>query len=96
MIKVNLIKQDDQVIGLEVTGHANAAEYGKDLICAAVSSILTGGFNAFSEEDMNECSLEEGYAKVVVCSDKGQIILDTLIVQLKTIEISYPKNIKIK
>ena len=96
MIKVNLIKNGDQVIGLEVTGHANSAPHGKDLICAAVSSILTGGFNAFNENDMEECSLEEGYAKVIICSNNGQIILNTLIVQLKTIEMSYPKFIKIK
>lgn len=49
MIKVNLIKTNDIVTGLQVTGHAKSAEYGKDLICAAVSAILTGGFNAFNE-----------------------------------------------
>lgn len=58
MIKVNLIKTNDIVTGLQVTGHAKSAEYGKDLICAAVSAILTGGFNAFNENDINECSLK--------------------------------------
>lgn len=96
MIKVNLIKVNDQVIGIEVTGHSNSAPYGKDLICAAVSAIVTGGFNAFNEEDIDSCLLEEGYAKVVVKSSNGLVILNTIIVQLKTIEVSYPKFIKIK
>lgn len=96
MIKVNLIKTNDIVTGLQVTGHAKSAEYGKDLICAAVSAILTGGFNAFNENDINECSLKKGYASVNVISQRGLVILETIIVQLKTIENQYPKNIKIK
>ena len=96
MIKVNLIKTNDIVTGLQVTGHAKSAEYGKDLICAAVSAILTGGFNAFNENDISEGSLKEGYASVNVISQRGLVILETIIVQLKTIENQYPKNIKIK
>lgn len=96
MIKVNLIYKDDELCGLTAEGHALYAEHGNDLICAAVSSILTGGFNAFDDSDFEEISLNEGYAKVIVCSEKGKIILQTLVVQLKTIEASYPKNIRIK
>ena len=96
MIRVKRILSEEELCGLEIKGHANSDEHGKDLVCAAVSSIITGGFNALVKDEIEEITLEEGYAKVVVCSDKGQIILDTLIVQLKTIEISYPKNIKIK
>lgn len=96
MIKINLIKSNDQIKGLEIKGHAMSAAKGKDLICAAVSAIVTGGFNAFNDEDIIICSLEEGYAKVEVASERGQLILETIIVQLKTIEESYPKNIKIK
>lgn len=96
MIKVNLIKTNDIVTGLKVTGHAMSAEYGNDLICAAVSAILTGGFNAFNDNDINQCSLKEGYASVNVISQRGLVILETIIVQLKTIEVQYPKNIKIK
>ena len=77
-------------------GHANTADYGNDLVCAAVSAIVTGGFNAFDDEDVSEIALDEGYAKVVVITDNGYSILKTIIVQLKTIEEAYPNNIKIK
>lgn len=96
MIKVNLIKKNDVISILEVTGHADYAEHGQDLVCAAVSAIVTGGFNAFNDNDFITCSLEEGYARVEVSSQRGLNILDTIIVQLKTIAISYPNYIKIK
>ena len=96
MIKVNLIYERDLWIGLEMKVHANTAAYGEDLLCAAISAIITGGFNAFDDDDIKEIKLDEGYAKVITSSDKGQIILNTIIVQLKTMEEAYPKNIKIK
>lgn len=96
MIKVNLIEKNGVISSLEVTGHADYAEHGQDLVCAAVSAIVTGGFNAFNDNDFLTCSLEEGYARVEVISQRGLDILDTIIVQLKTIAISYPNYIKIK
>jgi uncharacterized protein YsxB (DUF464 family) len=96
MIKVDLIYNADLICGFTMVGHANSAEYGNDLVCAAVSAIVTGGFNAFNDDDVSEIALDEGYAKVVVKSENGYSILKTIIVQLKTIEEAYPKNIKIK
>ena len=96
MIKVDLIYNGDLICGFTMKGHANTADYGNDLVCAAVSAIVTGGFNAFNDDDVSEIALDEGYAKVVVKSENGYSILKTIIVQLKTIEEAYPKNIKIK
>ena len=96
MIKVDLIYNGDLICGFTMKGHANTADYGNDLVCAAVSAIVTGGFNAFDDEDVSEIALDEGYAKVVVITDNGYSILKTIIVQLKTIEEAYPNNIKIK
>ena len=98
MIKVSIISSGEIVNGLEVKGHANFAEHGKDLVCAGVSCILTGGFNALDKEDIEEITLEEGYAKVVVKSDANysRIVLDVMLTQLMTIEESYPQNINIK
>lgn len=95
MIKVNLIKQDD-LYGIEVKGHADYDIKGKDLVCAAVSAIITGGFNAFSDNQIKEIVLDEGYAKAIINPGDGNIILQTIIVQLKTIEKEYPQFIKIK
>lgn len=95
MIKVNLIKSDETINGLEVSGHADSAQYGNDMICAAVSAIITGGFNAFNDNDFDEIELKEGYAKVKVITENGRNILNTIIVQLKTIEVSNPQYIRL-
>ena len=95
MIKVNLIKSDEIINGLEVSGHADSAQYGNDMICAAVSAIITGGFNAFNDNDFDEIELKEGYAKVKVITENGRNILNTIIVQLKTIEVSNPQYIRL-
>ena len=98
MIKVTRFYSKDVLVGLEVRGHANSDEYGKDLVCAGVSSILTGGFNALIKDEIEEATLEEGYAKVMIKdnSNISKIVLNVIETQLLTIEESYPKNIKIK
>ena len=97
MIKVSIISSGEIVNGLEVKGHANFAEHGKDLVCAGVSCIITGGFNALNKEDVEEITLEEGYAKVIVSPESKSVdVINVILIQLKTIQESYPKFIKIK
>ena len=97
MIKVSIISSGKVVNGLEVKGHANFAEHGKDLVCAGVSCIITGGFNALNKEDVEEIILEEGYAKVIVNPESKSVdVINVILIQLQTIQESYPKFIKIK
>ncbi len=97
MIHVTLSYSGNIVSGLEVKGHANSGPYGEDLVCAAVSSIITGGFNGLMEEDIKSISIEEGYASVEIVLNKHAIVvLETITIQLKTLEITYPQFIKIK
>ena len=98
MIRVKKIFTKNELCGLEIKGHANSDDHGKDLVCAGVSSIITGGFNALVKDEIEEITLEEGYAKVVVKSDANysRIVLDVMLTQLLTIEESYPQNINIK
>ena len=54
-------------------------------------------FNALDKEDVEEITLEEGYAKVIVKSGTRNVeVLNVMIIQLQTIQESYPKFIKIK
>lgn len=84
--------------GLEIKGHAGSSESGKDLICAGVSSIVTGGFNALKKEEIASITLEEGYAKVELTNDStySNLVLEVILIQLQTIEVSYPQYIDIK
>ncbi len=100
MIKI-VIKRDvssQKIIQIEVKGHANSDEYGKDLVCAAVSSVITGGMNALLDKDY-DFKLDEGHAYIKaldIPSDYDSVVLKTIEVQLKTIEESDPKYVRIE
>jgi uncharacterized protein YsxB (DUF464 family) len=100
MIKI-VIKTDEltkTITSIEVKGHANSAEYGKDLVCAAVSAIITGGANAL-EEDIYDVKLEEGNAYIKAKQIPGNndaVVLRTIQTQLLTIEEIEKKFIKIE
>ena len=97
MIRVKRILSEEELCGLEIKGHANSDEHGKDLVCAGVSCIITGGFNALNKEDIEEIILEEGYAKVIVNPESKSVdVINVILIQLQTIQESYPKFIKIK
>lgn len=88
MIKVSIKKIEGRIELLEVKGHANSAPKGKDLICAAVSAVITGGFNALQNVENYHISLKEGYASLEACqplSSHDEIVVETIIVGLKTI-----------
>ena len=96
MIKVS-IKQTKSIEEIIVTGHANSGKYGKDLVCAAVSAIVTGTINAINEiKGSVKYGVEDGYAIIQFEDDsESQIIAKTMIFQLKTVEESNQNFIKI-
>ena len=99
MIKILIKREDNKFVSLEVKGHANSAEKGKDLVCAAVSGVLTGGFNALNEPKSFEIKLDKGYAflkKINELSSHDENVIETIIIQLKTIEETNCKFIKIE
>lgn len=100
MIKIQINKTNNKYSSLIVSGHSNYDEHGKDIVCAGVSAIVTGGLNALAIENKNKISyrVEDGYVNVDVLdieNDNLQKIMDVIIIQLKTIEESYKKYIKI-
>lgn len=101
MIKVNIEKNNTKIISLQVSGHSNYDEKGRDIVCAGVSAIVVGGLNALLNENKSAIDYEckEGYSSVCVKdigNDNIQKILDVITTQLYTIEESYPKFIKIQ
>ena len=53
MISVNVTFIGKDIETLKVSGHANFANYGKDIVCAGVSAVVTGGINALEDEIKN-------------------------------------------
>ena len=102
MIKVKIGYKGKDLQSLEIKGHANAAPYGEDVVCGAVSLASFGALNALEDiEEEFDYSIdqEEGDIRLEAkgkISEHDQIVLETLILQLKTVEVSYPKNIAIQ
>ena len=100
MIKIkNGHASNNQVNFLEVTGHANSAPYGKDLICAAVSAVLTGGFNNLNNYKNYELKLEEGHAyfkSSAPLDAHDEAVIETIICGLNTIRESNPEFVEVK
>jgi uncharacterized protein YsxB (DUF464 family) len=98
MISVNVSFIGNDVKSLTVSGHANYDKYGKDIVCAGVSAVVTGGINALESQ---VCNIEiiskenELGVKVINSNEYIQIVLKTILTQLETIESSYKKYIKI-
>ena len=99
MIKVRVIKDKDLIKSIEARGHANFDVIGKDIVCAGVSAILVGGLNAMEQLSCSslDYKMNEGHLLVNVAADERmQQIAQVMIIQLLTIEDSYPKNVHIE
>ena len=80
-------------------GHANYNDYGKDIVCAAVSATLVTTVEAISKFDTDAISVKENTDKVELIQNKHDDITNKLINNmldlLRELEKKYPKNIKI-
>lgn len=101
MIKVVIKKHNDSIVSVEVKGHAGSAEYGKDLVCAGVSSVTVGIANMLANkgfiEEGNEIVIKPGYTYIEVynSNDVFQLVLETFEVMLLTIAEDNSKYIQI-
>ena len=99
MIKVNFRKKDNKVYEVVIKGHAKYDEYGKDIVCAAVSTMAITTINAIlCLEDSIDFEENSGILKIKVLNDTEvvQKLLDNLYQELNEVHDMYPKNIEIR
>lgn len=99
MIKVIIKRKENIIKSIELSGHAKYDEYGKDIVCAGVSSMLTYMVNACLMFNSDSVNYEEG--KVFILTNlKEDNITNTLLENfynlIKELSINYKDNIKIK
>lgn len=96
MIKIEVIKDNDKLKKITITGHAKYDKYGKDIVCAAVSSIVTTTVNAIEKLDKEAIFYDESIFLIEIRKEND--IVNTLLINmldlLKELENDYPKNIK--
>lgn len=98
MIKI-IIKGKTSIDSITIKGHANYDDYGKDIVCAAVSSISLTTCNAIlSLEESIECNEKDGLLriKVIKSTDINNKLLNNMIEMLEELKSQYPKNIEIR
>lgn len=106
MIKVTISQANNHITAFEISGHADSGPYGYDLVCAGVSAVSFGVLNAIeelcgAELDIHQ-SNEGGYLRVDIPSsltdtqvDNVQLLLQGMLISLKTIEREYGDFIQI-
>ena len=99
MIKVIYEVKNDLYVSLNVSGHANYDDIGKDLICASVSSIVFGFMNALDNlhEDVEIKQLTNSIT--ITNHSNSEVIqnyFELVMIQLKTIEESYGDFIQVE
>lgn len=101
MIKVTVSYIDDHFASLEAKGHAESAPYGEDLVCAAISAIILGGYNALEGgNDEYEAEAKQGYSKLLSktrgISEHDETVIKTIVTQIESVASSYPKNVTLE
>ena len=100
MIKLKLQKDGNIIKKIVITGHANYADYGKDIVCAAVSATVLTTLNGIIAIDNSILDVENKQDKMIIDITKeettSQILIDNMINCLNELVIEYPENIKIE
>ena len=94
MIQITLYSQGDEITGFACTGHAGYAEYGSDIVCAAVSILTTTCVNALESVAGLKPTVKtsSGNMKVTLPPGSGrdaQVIFQTLRQGLRDLQAEY-------
>ena len=99
MIKVNVKYNNNKVYELVIKGHAGYDVHGKDIVCAAVSSMaITTVNNIIALDDSVDYEENSGLLIIRVKRDTeiNNKLLDNLVRMLTELMGQYPKNIEIR
>lgn len=100
MVRIETKKDNNKYIRIAFRGHADYEEYGKDIVCAAVSSTMLCTVNAIyliSGDSINFVKTDNDIIiEVIKDDDISNKLINNMMSCLKDLEKQYPKNIKIK
>lgn len=82
-----------------ITGHALYDDYGRDIVCASVSSIVITSINAVMKLNDKAIKYEQNKDELIITilkKDKiTMVIIDNMLDLLKELSNQYEKNIKV-
>ncbi|MBR1417281.1 MAG: ribosomal-processing cysteine protease Prp [Bacilli bacterium] len=97
MIKVSYIK-DKLIKEVKISGHAMYDSYGKDIVCSAVSTLVTTTINNIITLDENSICYENSSGYILITNKDSEMaskLLNNMLDMLSELASNYPKNIKI-
>jgi len=97
MITVTINKKSNQYSGFTVKGHADYAEHGFDIICAAVSVLTVNTLNSIESftEDAFSGEQKDGFISCIFpeeLSEKSVLLMDSMVLGLTEIQNNYGKK----
>ncbi|NBG88944.1 ribosomal-processing cysteine protease Prp [Isachenkonia alkalipeptolytica] len=104
MVKVKIKKNNERIYYFEITGHANAAKYGEDIVCSAISVLgqtCIIGLIEVANIDINY-RIETGFLTCEIPSNLSatkarevDIIVNTMYLGMKSVQHSYSEFMEI-
>lgn len=95
MIVVN-IRED----AITVSGHANFAEFGKDIVCAGVTALIQTLIKSITDltEDKIEYEMSPGMADIKYgnLSEAGKLLVDSFFIGICQIANEFPEHVRIE
>ena len=99
MIKVNINKKNNEIDHVSISGHSGYAEKGFDIVCIAVSSIVTTTVNAILSFKETIKVTDDGKLLEISIKEHDEItdkLIANMIELLKEIEKEYKDNIRLE
>lgn len=93
MIKATFQKRSDKFVSYSVSGHANYAPHGQDIICAGVSALYTAVTNTLL--DKHDATIDKHETIQIGKVKESQYIVEMLYKNLVQISGQYPDNLSV-
>lgn len=93
---INIVLKNNEI---RFIGHAMYDDYGKDIVCAGVSTLLTTTVNAILKFDSSAVEVvndKDVILKIKKKDDITQKLIENMIEELYELEEQYPQNIRVK
>jgi uncharacterized protein YsxB (DUF464 family) len=105
MIDITIMKnKQDNIQAFTVSGHANVAPHGYDIVCAAVSAVTIGFANVVIDKDFTYkpfLEAKEGYICLelderVADYETVETLMEAMVHILNQIAVQYPDYVQLK
>ena len=99
MIKANFLRSEGFYTAFSIEGHAGYADFGEDIVCAGVTSSVMTILNGITEVAKINADVEVSDNEIVLNlaerTKTGEVLLESLKLQLEVLSEDYPDTINI-